>query len=101
MTVKELIEYLLVSRQNLTGVLDRLQALNFIERTRAAEDGRIRRVRLTRRGNETWARMLDNIGDYYGKALVDFTTEEALLLYRLLDRLKSRLQVISSETSAP
>lgn len=100
MTVKELIEFLLLSRQNLTAVLNRLQRQGLVERTRIAEDGRVRRIRLTEQGTATWARMLTNINGYYQKALDDFTTEESLTLYRLLDRLKSRLQGLSSESAA-
>ena len=58
MTVKELIEFLLLSRQNLTAVLNRLERAGLIERTRAAEDGRARRIRVTKQGSQTWARML-------------------------------------------
>jgi len=101
MTVKELIEFLLLSRQNLTAVLNRLQDQGLIERTRIAEDGRVRRIHLTPRGTETWSRMLVNISGYYEKALADFTTEETLLLYRLLDRLKTRLQTLSSDPTTP
>ena len=100
MTVKELIEFLLLSRQNLTAVLNRLQRQGLIERTRIAEDGRVRRIRLTEQGTATWARMLININDYYQMALDGFTTEESRMLYRLLDRLKSRLQGLSSEQAA-
>jgi DNA-binding MarR family transcriptional regulator len=91
MTVKELIEFLMVSRQNLTAVLNRLEASGLVERTRVAEDGRIRRVRLTSKGAATWARMLVNIRAYYAAATADFTVEEGLLLFRLLDRLMKRL----------
>jgi DNA-binding MarR family transcriptional regulator len=91
MTVKELIGFLLLSRQNLTAVLNRLERAGLIERTRIAEDGRIRRIRLTVQGSATWRRMLDNIRRYYDVALDGFTTDECLLLFRLLDRLKSRL----------
>lgn len=91
MTVKELIGFLLLSRQNLTAVLNRLERAGLIERTRIAEDGRIRRIRLTAQGSATWRRMLDNIRRYYDVALEGFTTDECLLLFRLLDRLKSRL----------
>jgi DNA-binding MarR family transcriptional regulator len=100
MTVKELIEFLLLSRQNLTAVLNRLQRQGLIERTRIAEDGRVRRIRLTKQGTATWARMLININDYYQTALDGFTTDESRTLYRLLDRLKSRLQGLSSEQAA-
>ena len=91
MTVKDLIGFLLLSRQNLTAVLNRLERAGLIERTRIAEDGRIRRIRLTAQGSATWRRMLDNIRRYYDVALEGFTTDECLLLFRLLDRLKSRL----------
>jgi DNA-binding MarR family transcriptional regulator len=90
-TVKELMEFLMVSRQNLTAVLNRLEASGLIERTRGAEDGRIRRVRLTAKGVRTWSRMLVDIRAYYGAATADFTSEEGLLLFRLLDRLTKRL----------
>ena len=84
MTVKELIEFLLTSRQNLTAVLNRLERSNFIERVRSAADGRIRRIRLTRHGAKTWTRMLINIRTYYKGALDGFTTGECLMLCRLL-----------------
>jgi DNA-binding MarR family transcriptional regulator len=91
MTVKELIEFLMVSRQNLTAVLNRLERSGLVERTRTAEDGRIRRVRLTAKGAVTWAKMLVNIRAYYAAATADFTTEEGLQLFRLLDRLLTGL----------
>ena len=94
MTVKELIEFLLLSRQNLTAVLNRLERSGLIERARAAEDGRARRIRVTKQGSQTWARMLTRIEAYYETALEGFTTEECLTLFRLLDRLKSRLATL-------
>jgi MarR family transcriptional regulator, organic hydroperoxide resistance regulator len=94
MTVKELITFLLLSRQNLTAVLNRLERSGFIERTRIAKDGRIRSIRLTAHGSKTWSRMLINVRSYYDGALDGFTTQECLTLYQLLDRLKSRLATL-------
>jgi DNA-binding MarR family transcriptional regulator len=54
-------------------------------------DGRIRRVRLTAKCVRTWSRMLVNIRAYYGAATAGFTSEEGVLLLRLLDRLTKRL----------
>jgi len=90
-TVKELIAFLMVSRQNLTAVLNRLERSGLVERTRGIEDGRIRRIRLTAKGTQTWARMQAEIAGYYAAALSEFTTEEAVTLFRLLDRLKIAL----------
>ncbi len=92
MTVKALMGFLMVSRQNLTAVLDRLEGGGLVERTRAAgKDGRLRHVRLTPQGERLWAAMHDDIRRYYRTALGAFSTEECLVLYRLLDRLRDSL----------
>jgi len=91
MTVKELIGFLMVSRQNLTAVLDRLETAGLVERVRANGDGRLRHVRLTAEGDRVWTEMLVSIRAYYGAALASFTTEECVTLFRLLDRLRDSL----------
>ncbi|MDR3532526.1 MAG: MarR family transcriptional regulator [Rhodopila sp.] len=91
MTVKELIAFLMVSRQNLTAVLDRLEGAGLIERVRATGDGRLRHVRLTPEGDRVWSDMLVNIRKYYEDALMGFSTEECLVMFRLLDRLRDSL----------
>lgn len=94
LSIKDLMENLLVSRQNLTLVLDRLERQGLIERVQMGEDRRVRVVRLTAGGRETWGRMLDSIRTYYAGALEGFSTEEIYLLARLLDRLKGRLAIL-------
>jgi MarR family transcriptional regulator, organic hydroperoxide resistance regulator len=97
MTVKQLIGFLMVSRQNLSAVLDRLEQAGLVERVRTAgADGRLRHVRLTAQGGQVWAAMLDSIRPYYASALSGFTTEECLQLFRLLDRLRDSLGRIAS-----
>jgi MarR family transcriptional regulator, organic hydroperoxide resistance regulator len=91
MTVKELITFLMVSRQNLTAVLDRLEGTGLVERIRTAGDGRLRHVRLTPTGDRVWSEMLVSIREYYAGALAGFSTEECVLLFRLLDRLRDSL----------
>jgi DNA-binding MarR family transcriptional regulator len=103
MTVKELIGFLMVSRQNLTAVLDRLEKAGLVERLRSAgADGRLRHVRLTPHGAATWAAMLGSIRRYYDAALAGFTTEECVTLFRLLDRLRDGLGALQgAEPDAP
>lgn len=91
MTVKDLIEFLDVSRQNLTAVLDRLEARGWIERVKDKDDGRSRRVRLTSEGTVSWTGMLQPIEAFYSAALSSFSHDEQITLYRLLDRLKTSL----------
>ncbi|MBP0465009.1 MarR family transcriptional regulator [Roseomonas sp. PWR1] len=101
MTVKDLIAFLMVSRQNLTAVLDRLEEAGLVERIRTAgEDGRLRHVRLTPRGERQWGEMLGAIRRYYDAALADFTTEECVLLFRLLDRLRDGLAALEAPDDA-
>ena len=91
MTVKQLVAFLMVSRQNLAAVLDRLEAAGLVERTRIEGDGRLRYVTLTAQGEATWRAMQPDIRDYYADALDTFSTEEAVILFRLLDRLRDSL----------
>ena len=96
MTVKQLVAFLMVSRQNLAAVLDRLEAAGLVERTRIEGDGRLRHVTLTAQGEATWRAMQSEIGTYYADALIGFTIEEAVTLFRLLDRLRDSLAAIDT-----
>lgn len=91
MTVKDLIEFLDVSRQNLTIILDRLEARDWIRRNKDKDDGRSRRVGLTSTGNSVWSGMQEPIEAFYTSALSTFSADDQLALYRLLDRLKTAL----------
>jgi DNA-binding MarR family transcriptional regulator len=94
MSVKDLIEFLLLSRQNLTAVLDRLEARAWIERVKDPDDGRARLVRLSPEGNRTWEAMQVPIEGFYSGALIRLTEAEQVQLYQLLDRLKSGLEEV-------
>jgi MarR family transcriptional regulator, organic hydroperoxide resistance regulator len=94
LSVKQLIEYLMVSRQSLTAILDRMEAAGLIERARTEGDGRLRHVRLTGQGIRTWADLQPSIRAFYESALADFSIEESHLLMCLLDRLSAGLAKI-------
>jgi MarR family transcriptional regulator, organic hydroperoxide resistance regulator len=91
LSVKDLMEYLMVSRQSLTAILDRLETAGLVERVRTEGDGRLRHVRLTDQGRKTWAAMRPAIWGFYDEALADFSLEESYMLMRLLDRLSAGL----------
>lgn len=94
MTVKELIEFLLLSRQNLTSTLDRLCARGWVERLENPEDGRSRLIRITDQGVTIWKHMQEPIAAFYSHALSEFSQNEVRELYILLDRLKNGLNQI-------
>lgn len=94
MSVKDLIEFLLLSRQNLTAVLDRLEARAWVERVKDPDDGRSRLIRLTDEGNRIWQAMRVPIEAFYNQALSPLSEAEQVLLVQLLDRLKGGLNVV-------
>ena len=94
LSIKQLMEHLLTSRQNLTLVLDRLEGQGLVERVRGTGDGRVRTLRLTARGQEVWQAMGQDIRAFYGAAVEGLSTEELFLLFRLLDRLKDGLSAL-------
>ena len=99
LTVKQLLGFLMVSRQNLTAVLGRLESAGLVERARIAGDGRLRHIRLTPLGITTWREMQDSIRVYYADALAEFPMQDVVQLFRLLDRLKDSLARIADPES--
>lgn len=94
MPVKDLIDFLLLSRQNLTPVLDRLEARGWIERIKDPDDGRARLIRLTEEGAAMWGEMQGSIDSFYADALSGMSAEDQVTLFRLLDRLKAGLEAL-------
>lgn len=91
MSVKDLIEFLMLSRQNLTAVLDRLEARGWVQRIKDPQDGRSRLIHLTDEGNRVWAAMQEGIAAFYDKALEPLGEEERIQLHLLLNRLRDGL----------
>ncbi|MCC4116139.1 MarR family transcriptional regulator [Aromatoleum toluclasticum] len=78
MGVGELSRFLLVSRQNLSGILTRLERDGLIERATSAEDRRAVKVRLSAKGEELWIKLADPIHDFYDQALKGFSFDDRL-----------------------
>lgn len=93
MSVGDLARYLMVSRQNLAGLISRMERDGRIS---SAPDGRDRRSRLitmTASGKEVWmVQALPKIQGYYEQALDGFSTKDIThtlhYLLKLLDNMK-------------
>lgn len=93
MSVGDLARYLMVSRQNLSGLISRMERDGHL---RSAPDGRDRRSRLvtmTESGKEVWmVHAQPKIHDYYEQALDGFSTNDIThslhYLLKLLDNMK-------------
>jgi len=95
MTVNGLAAFLMVSRQNLTGVLSRLEAHDILERVVDSRDSRSRRVRLTDHGRSLWFEKLrPDIAAYYDRALQGFSSEDKIHALHYLSKLVANLKQI-------
>ncbi|MDR6336552.1 MULTISPECIES: MarR family winged helix-turn-helix transcriptional regulator [Xanthobacter] len=99
--VGDLAAFLLVTRQNLAGVLQRLEAMDYVERTVDANDNRSRLIRLTPKGRSLWdANMRPVIADYYDAALAGFSTEDRIHMIHYLDKMLTNFKALDPEASA-
>lgn len=91
MSVNELSRFLLVSRQNLTGVLSRLEQNGWIERTTDAEDRRSRKVKLSAEGERLWAQLQEPIHHFYDQALKDLSFDDRLAFIHYFNKLQANM----------
>lgn len=91
--VGELTRFLMVSRQNLTGVLARLERDGLIERVVSPHDSRSRLIRLSSHGRHLWRTdMSDRISAFYEAALEGFSTTDKIHAIHYLDKLLDNMR---------
>jgi DNA-binding MarR family transcriptional regulator len=89
--VGDLSDYLLVSRQNLTGVLNRLEARGLIEKVTADGDRRARKVRMTATGRSLWRDLAEPISAFYAGALEGFDAADRAAFIRYVTRIQRNM----------
>ena len=92
-SIGELAKYLMVSRQNLAGVIQRMERDGHIAIAADPQDRRSRIVTMTPSGRHVWQDLAQpKIRDYYADVLSDFSiTDSAHLLHylvKVLDNMK-------------
>ena len=97
MMVGDLARFLMVSRQNLSLVVARLEAQAYLERLRDKDDGRSRRIRLSAAGRKLWKRITPTIYRYYEDALAGLTPDEKIALAALFARLIGNMSRLDRE----
>jgi len=93
MSVGDLARYLMVSRQNLSGLVGRMERDGHLQAAPDGRDRRSRRISMTASGREVWLeRAQPKIRDYYERALAGFSgadlTHTLHYLLKLLDNMK-------------
>lgn len=101
MSIGALARYLMVSRQNLAGLIGRMEREGHV---RSAPDGRDRRSRLvamTQEGRATWEQGAQaKIEDYYARALEGFSVGDQVHALHYLLKLLDNMQRIDAAQGA-
>lgn len=93
MSVGDLARYLLVSRQNLSGLISRMERDGHVSSDPDGRDRRSRLITMTASGHDVWNRQaIPKINGYYEQALAGFSTNDLThalhYLLKLLDNMK-------------
>lgn len=91
MSFSELADYLVVSRQNLDGVLKRLERDGYLERVADTQDRRAKRVLLTPAGRSFWSGLQPRIYAFYREAAKGLHFDDEVSLLHYLNRLNVSL----------
>ena len=95
MSIGELAKYLMVSRQNLSGLIGRMERDGHLTISPAGQDRRSRVVTMTESGRHVWhAQALPKIRAYYDEILGDFSVNDLThMLHYLLKMLENMQRV--------
>ncbi len=97
MKLGDLARYLMVSRQNLAGVVGRLERDGRVESAADPQDGRSRLVRLTPAGRQVWQRhALPKIHAYYEQALAGFSVNDMVHTVHYLLKMLENMEKIDA-----
>ena len=94
MSFSELAEYLFVSRQNLDGVLKRLERDSHVQRVADAADRRARRVVLTAKGRSFWTGLQPKIYEFYRQALLGIRFDDKVMFVHMLNVLNMQMRQV-------
>ena len=92
MTVNGLVEYLMVSRQSLNGVLRRMEESGYIERVVNPDDLRSRQIRLTTYGRDVCKKVEPKVKKFYRDSVRHMTEEERVNGLNLLNQILGNMR---------
>lgn len=92
--VHQLASLLMVSRQNLTGVLSRMEERGLIERIKSQTDSRSRLIRLTPEGWRRWQEMQGDITGFYDGAMKDLSNSDLIHALHYLDQMRRNMDEV-------
>jgi DNA-binding MarR family transcriptional regulator len=101
MSVGDLARYLMVSRQNLSGLISRMERDGHLTINADGRDRRSRLVTMTESGRHVWLELaLPKIHAYYEQILGDFSINDVTHTLHYLLKILENMRRIDSETSS-
>ena len=98
MSVGDLARYLMVSRQNLSGLISRMERDGHLGSAPDGRDRRSRRITMTEAGREVWVNEAQpNIRRYYGQVLADFSVGDMAHTLHYLLKLLGNMERLDGE----
>ncbi|MBS0368891.1 MAG: MarR family transcriptional regulator [Proteobacteria bacterium] len=94
MPFSELAEYLVVTRQNLDGVLKRLERDDHVKRVSDSSDRRAKLVLLTPKGREFWNSLQPGLYEFYRLSLAGFRFDDKVSFVHFLNRLNEGMKSV-------
>lgn len=94
MPFSELAEYLGVSRQNLDGVLKRLERDEYVHRFADPSDRRAKLVQLTPGGRAFWSQLQPRIYEFYRQSLDSLRFDDKVSLVHFLNRVNEGIKSV-------
>jgi DNA-binding MarR family transcriptional regulator len=99
MTMGELATRCGITEKTITGVVDRLEREEYVQRERSEEDRRVVHVKLTRKGQSTFGRLNVEIRQRMADLLSLIEPEDRLVLVRILRTISERMPDPTEELS--
>ena len=98
MSIGDLARYLMVTRQNLSGLIGRMERDGHVAIAPDGQDRRSRVVTMTKSGRHVWqALALPKIHAYYGEILGDFSVEDVTHMLHYLLKMLENMQRLDHE----
>lgn len=93
MSIGDLAKYLMVSRQNLSGLISRMERDGHVAIAQDGQDRRSRVVTMTDSGRHVWqVRALPKIRGYYGEILGDFSVNDLSHMLHYMLKMLANMQ---------
>jgi DNA-binding MarR family transcriptional regulator len=101
MSIGDLARYLMVSRQNLSGLISRMERDGHVAVAPSGQDRRSRVVTMTASGRHVWQDLaLPKIHGYYEEILADFSVNDVTHTLHYLLKMLENMQRIDAEKNA-